>query len=510
MMRELGAKLVAARRPRHAAVRGLAARNQPEARPRRGGRSRRRADGDDPRTRPAHRSARRAAARHAAAGRGAARAARPARSRAAPEHFDVKFVEQAADLLAERLERRSGGARRRRRRAGEPDRRHPRSSRRACNRAGPERRRSSGASPIWSTSSTRRVARCRRPRAPVDGALVDGLAELRAEQEDSDKRTQSRLANVQDILERLVGRLGRLEDEIARVDDARAAAPAAAAAAAPRRRRLRAPPRFRESRSAPSGAASRDLPERAAPVPPPRALDGADFLLEPGATLTRPRAAEVARFSRRRRARSTPISPPRAAPPRRRWPRGRRQAAAPPASEGKKRDSRLAAIGGQAVAFVAARRRPLLLGLALVAAVAMLAVIELRGGRVPLLQKSELAPPAAHVAAPRDRRVRRRKSRPPIIDTTPTGAIHPVDLGRQGAARRSRWRRFPPACRRRCATAPPPATPAPNSNSRCVCSTAAAWRAIRTPPRNGSSRRRTAACRSPNTAWRRSTKRASA
>ena len=124
------------------------------------------------------------------------------------------------------------------------------------------------------------------PQAPIVGGLADGFAELRAEQEDSDKRTQSRLANVQEILERMVGRLGRLEDEIARVDETRAAAPAAAPPPPG------APPRFADEPFRAVGAASRDLPERAQPAAPPRALDGADFLLEPGSMLPRPRAAE--------------------------------------------------------------------------------------------------------------------------------------------------------------------------------------------------------------------------
>ena len=52
-----------------------------------------------------------------------------------------------------------------------------------------------------------------------DGAPASGdIAELRAEQANSDRRMQTRLADVQDILERLVGRLGRIEDEVGRDD----------------------------------------------------------------------------------------------------------------------------------------------------------------------------------------------------------------------------------------------------------------------------------------------------
>jgi localization factor PodJL len=331
-------------------------------------------------------------------------------------HFDVKFVEDVADLLAERLDRRSdAGAH------GGVDAEalasqiaviHDRLD--ALQSAGPgaalERR---IADLVDELDATRRAMQA--SSAPVGGGLADSFAELRAEQEDSDKRTQSRLANVQDILERMVGRLGRLEDDIARVDETRVVAPAVASppvAAAPP---LGAPPRFAEESFRAVGAASRTLPERAAPVIPPRALDGADFLLEPGSSLPRPRAAESgdaappksainAHIAAARRAAQAALADEAAKP------------AAPTEEEG---DNRIAAIGGRAVAFVAARRRPLLLGLALAAAVAMLAMIELRGGHAPLLQKSELSPPAANVAAPTP------KVSSTDLDTTPTGSISP-------------------------------------------------------------------------------------
>ncbi|MGA2494798.1 MAG: hypothetical protein ABSF67_17955 [Roseiarcus sp.] len=338
------------------------------------------------------------------------------------EHFDVKFVEEVADLLAERLDRRSdAGAN------GGVDADalasqiaviHDRLD--ALQSAGPgaalERR---IADLVDELDATRRAMQA--SSAPIGGGLADSFAELRAEQEDSDKRTQSRLANVQDILERMVGRLGRLEDDIARVDETRAVAPAAAplplAAAAPP---LGAPPRFDEESFRAVGAASRALPERAAPVVPPRALDGADFLLEPGSTLPRPRAAESSDAAPPKSAINAHIAAARRAA----------QAAladeavkptAPAEEEG---DNRIAAIGGRAVAFVAARRRPLLLGLALAAAVAMLVVIELRGGHAPLLQKSELSPPAANVAAPLAAAPTPKVSSTDL-DTTPTGAISP-------------------------------------------------------------------------------------
>ena len=239
---------------------------------------------------------------------------------------------------------------------------------------------------------------------------------MRADQDEADKRTQSRLANVQDILERLVTRLGRLEEEVARGDEARPAPSAASLAPlAPALSHAAEP--FR----AMGGAALRDVPERSPPTAP-RAIDGADFLLEPGATLARPRLPESgdlapksainAHIAAARRAAQAAMGEGTGA-----------AALAPPPAEGK---NNIAGLGAQALAFATQRRRPLLLAIVVVAAVAMLAAIELRGGHLPLLQKSELAPPAAHVAV----------TSAPVpaptptvaagdLDTSPTGAIAP-------------------------------------------------------------------------------------
>ena len=332
------------------------------------------------------------------------------------ERFDVKFIEEVADLLAERLDRRPavGSEVDAEALASQISLIHDRLD--ALHSSGPgaalERR---IADLVDELDATRRTMQA--PQSPI----ADGFAELRADQEDADQRTQSRLANVQDILERMVGRLGRLEDEIARVDEARVVAPLAPASpalapapAAPPS--PGAPPRFPAEPFRAVGAASRDLPERAPPAAAPRALDGADFLLEPGSTLPRSRAGESgdaappksainAHIAAARRAAQTALAD---------------EAVKPAAPAEEESESRVAAIGGQAIAFVAARRRPLLLGLAVVAAVAMLAVIELRGGHVPLLQKSELSPAEANVvAAPMP------KVSSTDLDTTPTGAISP-------------------------------------------------------------------------------------
>ena len=217
--------------------------------------------------------------------------------------------------------------------------------------------------------------------------------------------------------------------------DSKTTSPASTKGGSPRRRPppryappLGAPPRFAEESFRAVGAASRELPERAAPVVPPRALDGADFLLEPGSTLPRPRVAEPGDAAPAKSAINAHIAAARRAA----QAALAEDAAKPAAAVEEKSENRIAAIGGQAIAFVAARRRPFLLGLALAAAVAMLAVIELRAGHVPLLQKSELSPPAA--------RRRRRADAESFVDRSRHDADRldfPVEFARQAAARRS-------------------------------------------------------------------------
>jgi len=146
----------------------------------------------------------------------------------APERFDVKFIEEVADLLAERLARRGAGVDAEAL-AAQIAEIHDRLDALQTSGGGAalEQR---VADLVDELDATRRAMQS--PQPPHAGGLADGFAELRADQDESDKRTQSRLANVQEILERLVGRLGRLEDEIARVDEARAPAAALLAPAA--------------------------------------------------------------------------------------------------------------------------------------------------------------------------------------------------------------------------------------------------------------------------------------
>ncbi len=140
---------------------------------------------------------------------------------------------------------------------------------------------------------TEELEALRTSRDLVDRGVTT-LSDMRAEQAQIDRRMDARFSGVQDVLEKLVDRLGRLEREIVSEGGPRPPAPTGRPLAAP----------------TPGRAALVDIPERGAESS--RAQAEAD-----------PLAAEIAaRAARRRRGgerqsrrRSTPISPPRAAPP---------------------------------------------------------------------------------------------------------------------------------------------------------------------------------------------------
>ncbi len=173
-----------------------------------------------------------------------------------------------------------------------------------------------------------------------------------------------------------------------------------------------------------------------------------------------------------------------------------------------------AAVGGQAKAFFAARRRPILLGATLLALIATLAVVELRGGRQAAMQKSDLEAPAQRIAKPDVPKLGSLSggNDAGAIDPNPVGSIAapPTPAKSARPPPRTSWRQFRPACRNPCARPRRRAIPTPSSNWRCASSRAAASPRIRTRPRNGSSRRPFAICPSRSTDWPRSTKRASA
>jgi localization factor PodJL len=336
----------------------------------------------------------------------------------AASNVDSKFVEQAADLFAERLARRDGSRVDADALASQISEIHDRLDALqpdASSNAAVERNLADLLAELDATRRTLQSLPATAARENDD--IADGLANLRSEQSSADKRTQARLANLQDILEKIVNRLGRVEDEVARVDEsARAHALGGANIA-----RNVSPAGVGEILNA-TGAALRDIPDRAAPrpardglreparsgkpsqpgeVPPLRSLEGSDFLLEPGASLAPARNTESADFSMPKSAINAHIAAAR-----------RAAQAALTESAGKDRNPEQAAestetgerahaaVGGQAKAFFAARRRPILLGATLLALIATLAIVEFRGGRQAAMQKSDLEAPARIIARP--------------------------------------------------------------------------------------------------------------
>ncbi|MGO4869033.1 MAG: hypothetical protein ACLPGW_00230 [Roseiarcus sp.] len=273
--------------------------------------------------------------------------------------------------------------------------------------------------------------------------IAAGLADLRAEQTNTDQRMQTRLVGLQDILEKLVNRLGRIEDEVTRADDSpRARAPGGAAVA------QKVPFNEVVDPAHTNGAALRDIPDRGAARPTRdglgelprggkanlagaaaarRSLDGADFLLEPGASLDRARDREPADLSNPKSAINAHIA-------------AARRAAQAALTEGaaKDRNPKLATVSNetgegahgsaisQAKAFFATQRRPILLGAALVTLMATFAVVHLRASHQAPMQKSELLQmPAQGTANPDIPKLSALSgaSGAQAIDTSPVGSI---------------------------------------------------------------------------------------
>ena len=273
--------------------------------------------------------------------------------------------------------------------------------------------------------------------APNSAApMIGDIAELRAEQKNSDRRMQARLADVQDILERLVSRLGRIEDEVGRAEEdgiePQRSAPT-----------FGARPTMKEARVSEeaSDAALRSIPDR---IPRPSARegiggtprgaganspDGEDFLLEPGRPPPRMSDAESdslsparnvgidAHIAAARRAAQAALLESAA----------RTEGASTSRSQGAKAGPVSSPLQ-QAQEFFAAQRRPILLGVAFLAIVTTLAVVGLRGGSRPqALQKSELpAPvqsPAPLASAPRAGGASNTAA---AVDSSPVGSLTPA------------------------------------------------------------------------------------
>jgi localization factor PodJL len=302
---------------------------------------------------------------------------------------------------------------------------------------------------------TRQALREAGAPAVADETLARGLADLRVEQTNADRRIQSTLGGVHDMLEALVDRIGQVEDEVARgappsrdaVSPSSAAAryaptnPAPAPSSAAlnsmdatiREKPVFAPARPQPETRADKAQDSRDVP--VAPASSMRSIDGSDFLIEPGAGAplralekdaisgANPKSAVNAHIAAARRAAQAALAETANNV-------ARDGAKAAPAS-----GAAAASSGGleQAKAFFAARRRPILLGVALVALLAI-AFVELGVMHQPAVQKSEIeelatpkladATPAKDAGKPSTSKTETR-----ALDTTPVGSINAAPGG---------------------------------------------------------------------------------
>jgi localization factor PodJL len=296
---------------------------------------------------------------------------------------------------------------------------------------------------------TRRALRDAAPppadTVAVDDAFVRGLADLRAEQSNSDRRIQSTLGGVHDMLETLVDRIGQIEEEVGRNGPPQPGAPGPSSSIANRGSAsptpasaalnsmdatIRAAPVFAPARSSPDLRADREPDARApqfAPETPMRAIDASEFLIEPGSgapprTLesdalagASPKSAVNAHIAAARRAAQAALAE-----------------TAGNVAKGSPRPTPDSAgsAGGieQAKAFLAARRRPILLGVALVALLTI-AFVELGVMRQSSVQKSEIetvpAPALASAAPVKETSTPASPAKidARALDTTPVGSI---------------------------------------------------------------------------------------
>jgi localization factor PodJL len=259
-----------------------------------------------------------------------------------------------------------------------------------------------------------------------EGAGNGGVAErridtLRTAQEASERRVQSTLTGVHGMLEKLVDRMARLEDDVVRSDEPSVGEPLALA-----------------QRSANGGtgqALGVELPKRdiapAQPVadrpqvrttgaPSPQLGERSDFLIEPGAGAP-PKTAINAHIAAARRAAQAAMAENSAT-------KSSEEVAA--GQDGPRVPGALA----QAKEFLNARRRPILLGLAFLI-LGTIAVIELGARFHSSNQKSEVvAPPGKTSSEPA---LAPPKNDARALDMSPTGAIAspqagaPTDLRRK-------------------------------------------------------------------------------
>ena len=270
----------------------------------------------------------------------------------------------------------------------------------------------------------------------TSAVIRTALADLRAEQASAERRTQTCLAGLQDVLGTLVARLASIESEIAGDIDDELRPPArpanhrtTAASALPGVEALGpevAPQRSAQSKASTAGD------DNSSSLP----LSGEDFLLEPGVGAPQ-RAREARELAQATGPKTNPAISAHIAAAR------RAAQAAIAENDGAVADgpnakapavperAPLAARGVENVrAFYASHKRTVLLGVAL--AIAATLAVRLVGVRAPLLQRSDLdgqAVKAAKVDAPLGRALDLAgaiKSIGRAIDAAPTASIAPA------------------------------------------------------------------------------------
>jgi localization factor PodJL len=267
--------------------------------------------------------------------------------------------------------------------------------------------------------------------AAVHAALDTHLSELKAEQASADQRTQSRLADLQGVLETLATRLASIESELTAddVDD-----------------ELRPPTRSRSPASplssaspaadvAPEAAPQRmgqDKPASAEDQPPQPIDDGEDFLIEPGAGAPQ-RAREARDLAQVIGPKTNPAVSVHIAAARRAAQAALAENNAAISGGGvvqtlaASERMQFAARGVQSArVFYASHKRTVLLGVAL--AIATTLAVRMVGVRAPFLQRSEVGGQAVNTAkvdAPKGKPSGAGAVKPSgeAIDVAPTASI---------------------------------------------------------------------------------------
>jgi localization factor PodJL len=262
----------------------------------------------------------------------------------------------------------------------------------------------------------------------INAALGAHLAELRAEQAGADQRTQSRLADLQSILEMLGARLASIESELAADDvdgellpPARSAGPAAPSGSAPLGADA-APQRTGEAQPASVG----DPPSQPAD-------DGEDFLIEPSVGAPQ-RAREARELAHIIGPKTNPAVSVHIAAARRAAQAALAESNAALSSGGVVQSLagservQFAARGVQSArAFYANHRRTVLLGVAL--AIATTLAVRMVGVRAPFLQRSDVGGQAVNTAKLDTPKGKPSGSAGPVkpgaeaIDVAPTASI---------------------------------------------------------------------------------------